>query len=514
MSGLVSAGGADNPVGSLHRHNHSLHDRRPVAVRDRGLGRRRCGTGLALGRFRADGLTCRSTNGVAEGTADVENVVIVGSGPAGYTAAIYAGRANLKPVVFEGFQAGGVRGGQLMTTTEVENFPGFPDGITGPDLMEKMQQQAERWGAELYTEDVETVDLSQRPFVIRSTEREVKANSLIIATGATARKLGIPSEGEFWSNGISACAICDGASPLFKNRELAVVGGGDSATEEAVYLTKYAKHVHLLVRSDKLRASKTMADRVISHKAITVHYSTEVVDAYGSKGVMQGLLIRNGSGETDKLPVSGLFYGIGHTPNSHLVEGQIELDDSGYVVLRDGVATSVEGVFAAGDLHDKEWRQAITAAGSGCKAALSAERYLTAAGAVQEFHAEDQKPEPEADTAKTLDVEFDIADDEHKGQYALRKLYHESDRVLTVMYTSPQCGPCRTLKPMFKGILKEYAGKIHYVEIDIEEDQEIAEAAGVGGTPTIQIFKSKERLHNLKGVRMKKEYRKFIDAAL
>lgn len=208
----------------------------------------------------------------SDASKGVENLVIIGSGPAGYTAAIYAARANLKPVVFEGYQVGGVPGGQLMTTTEVENFPGFPEGITGPDLMDRMRKQAERWGAELHQEDVEFVNVKSSPFVIRSSDREVKCHSLIIATGATAKRLRLPREDEFWSRGISACAICDGASPLFKGQVLAVVGGGDVATEEAIYLTKYARHVHLLVRKDKLRASKAMQDRLIM--ANVSEYST------------------------------------------------------------------------------------------------------------------------------------------------------------------------------------------------------------------------------------------------
>jgi thioredoxin reductase len=217
-------------------------------------------------------------------------VVVIGSGPAGYTAAIYAARANLKPVVFEGFSNG--RGGQLMGTTEVENFPGFPEGVTGPELMDRMRRQAERWGAELHTEDVEAVDVTTRPFTIRTTEREVRAHSIIMATGATARRLGIPSEGQLWGKGISACAICDGASPLFKGGEVAVVGGGDSAAEEAVYLTKYSARVHLLVRGGSMRASKAMLDRVVANRAITVHYNTAVEDAFGN-GVLQGLHLHN-----------------------------------------------------------------------------------------------------------------------------------------------------------------------------------------------------------------------------
>ncbi|MEL7054552.1 MAG: FAD-dependent oxidoreductase, partial [Cyanobacteria bacterium J06588_5] len=210
-------------------------------------------------------------------------MVIIGSGPAGYTAAIYAARANLKPFMFEGYEAGGLPGGQLMTTTEVENFPGFPDGITGPELMDNMKAQALRWGAELVTEDVVEADFSQRPFVLRSDERTVKAHSVVIATGATAKRLGLPSEQRLWSKGISACAICDGATPLFKMESLAVIGGGDSAAEEAVYLTKYGSHVNLLVRTDKMRASKAMQDRVLNNPKITVHWNTEAVDVYGDE---------------------------------------------------------------------------------------------------------------------------------------------------------------------------------------------------------------------------------------
>ncbi|KAF5474158.1 hypothetical protein F2P56_006084 [Juglans regia] len=324
-------------------------------------------------------------------TSPVENVVIIGSGPAGYTAAIYAARANLKPVVFEGYQAGGVPGGQLMTTTEVENFPGFPDGISGPDLMDRMKRQAERWGAELFQEDVETIDVKLSPFTVQSSERKVKCHSVIFATGATAKRLRLPREEEFWSRGISACAICDGASPLFKGQVLAVVGGGDTATEEALYLTKYARHVHLLVRRDHLKASKAMQDRVYNSPNITVHFNTETVDVVSNtKGQMSGISVRNvDTGAESVLEAKGLFYGIGHLPNSQLLEGQIELDGSGYVLVEEGTAkTSVEGVFAAGDVQDHEWRQAITAAGSGCIAALSVERYLVSNNLLVEFHQE------------------------------------------------------------------------------------------------------------------------------
>ncbi|MGB7520836.1 MAG: thioredoxin-disulfide reductase [Spirulinaceae cyanobacterium] len=318
----------------------------------------------------------------------VENLVIIGSGPAGYTAAIYAARANLKPLMFTGYQAGGIPGGQLMTTTEVENFPGFPEGITGPQLMDRMKAQAIRWGTECYTEDVTSVDLSQRHFTIRSQEREVKANSIVIATGATAKRLGLPSEATFWSHGISACAICDGATPIFRGAELAVVGGGDSAAEESVYLTKYGDRVNMLVRGEQMRASKTMQDRVLNNPKITVHWQTEPVDVFGKDDRLEGIKIRNTkTGEEGELKVGGLFYAIGHTPNTSLFEGQLDLDEVGYIKVKPGtVETSIEGVYAAGDVQDHEYRQAITAAGTGCMAAMAAERWLSAHNLVQEYH--------------------------------------------------------------------------------------------------------------------------------
>ncbi|KAJ0099987.1 hypothetical protein Patl1_20480 [Pistacia atlantica] len=456
----------------------------------------------------------------------VENLVIIGSGPAGYTAAIYAARANLKPLVFEGYQVGGVPGGQLMTTTEVENFPGFPDGITGPDLMDRMRRQAERWGAELFQEDVEYIDVKNSPFTVKSSEREVQCHSIVYATGATAKRLRLPREDEFWSRGISACAICDGASPLFKGQVLAVVGGGDTATEEAIYLTKYARHVHLLVRRDQLRASKAMQDRfvvvdyrecfrVFNNPNITVHFNTETVDVVSNtKGQMSGILLRKlDTGEESVLEAKGLFYGIGHSPNSQLLEGQVELDSAGYVVVEEGTAkTSIEGVFAAGDVQDHEWRQAVTAAGSGCVAALSVERYLVRSNLLIEFH-QPQTEEPKKElTDRDVQEGFDISRTKHKGQYALRKLYHESPRLICVLYTAPTCGPCRTLKPILSKVIDEFDQSVHFVEIDIEEDPEIAEAAGIMGTPCVQFFKDKEMIRSVTGVKMKKEYREFIEA--
>ena len=453
---------------------------------------------------------------------NIENVVIIGSGPAGYTAAIYAARANLKPVLFEGLQAGGVPGGQLMTTTEVENFPGFPEGITGPKLMERMRSQAVRWGTECHTEDVIKVDLSQRPFTIVSTEREVKANSIIIATGATAKRLGLPSEKQYWNNGISACAICDGASPLFKGKDLVVIGGGDSAAEEAVYLTKYGKQVHLLVRRGEMRASKAMQDRVLNNSKITVHWHTEAVDVYGENNLMTGITVRNvQTNEQTQIPSNGLFFAIGHKPNTDLFKNQIELDEVGYVRVTPGtVATSVEGVYAAGDVQDSEYRQAVSAAGTGCMAALAAERWLSEHNLIVEY-----SQQPEAETTETSEATksqetatteetFKINNTSYVGGYALRKLFHESDRLLMVKYVSPTCGPCKILSPILDKVVKEYEGQIHFVEIDIVADPEIAQMGQVVGTPTVQFFRDRELLKEVKGVKQKSEYRQIIEGYL
>jgi thioredoxin reductase (NADPH) len=449
-----------------------------------------------------------------------ENLVIIGSGPAGYTAAIYAGRANLKPFMFEGYQVGGLPGGQLMTTTEVENFPGFPLGIQGPELMDLMKAQALRWGTEMVTEDVVTVDFSQRPFVVCSEERQVFAHSVIITTGATARRLGLPAEMDFWNKGISACAICDGATPIFRSADLAVVGGGDTAAEEAIYLTKYGSHVHLLVRSDQMRASKAMQDRVLANPKITVHWHTEVVDVFGDERQLQGLKLQNTqTQEPSQILVRGLFYAIGHTPNTQLFKGQIDLDELGYVVTTPGsVATNVAGVFAAGDVQDHDYRQAITAAGTGCMAALLAERWLSHENLLQEFH------QPQLDgtvpaaaepvLAAASEATFDPNATFQQGGYALRKLFHESPRLLMVKYVSPTCGPCHTLKPILKKVVEEFCEQMHLIEIDISIDAEIAETAGVMGTPTIQLFKDKEMLEQLVGVKPKSQYRQTIQQYL
>ncbi|MCH2376080.1 MAG: thioredoxin-disulfide reductase [Planctomycetes bacterium] len=312
----------------------------------------------------------------------MENLTIVGSGPAGFTAALYAARANLKPLVFEGFQQGGIPGGQLMTTTEVENYPGFPDGgISGPDLMDKLRAQAKEFGAVCHQEDVVEVDLSKRPFRVKSTEQEIESHAIIIATGATAKRLHVPNEKRLWGRGMSACAVCDGALPIFRNKELAVIGGGDSAVEEATFLTKFASKVYLIHRRDKLRASKIMQERVLKNEKIDLVWNSVLEDVEGEDQVT-GVRLRNiETNEVSVLPAGGLFYAIGHQPNTAFLNGQLETDETGYLKVKPGTTqSSVEGVFASGDVSDKVYRQAITAAGTGCMSALDAERWLADQG--------------------------------------------------------------------------------------------------------------------------------------
>lgn len=306
-------------------------------------------------------------------------LVIIGSGPAGYTAAIYAARANLSPVLFEGFFSGPA-GGQLMTTTEVENYPGFPEGITGPELMDRFTKQAARFGTTLLREDVISVDINKRPFHVKGKNNEFLADSLIIATGATAKRLDIPGtrDGEFWQKGVTACAVCDGAMPIFRNRPLFVIGGGDSACEESLFLTKYGSHVFLVHRRNELRASKIMANRVINHPKITVLWDSVVEEVLGDDIVKKAILKNVKTGAKSEYEAAGIFFAIGHLPNTSFLEGQIALHDNGYIKVLPGTSrTNVEGVFAAGDCQDHVYRQAITAAGSGCMASIEAERYLS-----------------------------------------------------------------------------------------------------------------------------------------
>ncbi|KAL8968870.1 MAG: hypothetical protein Q9183_002271 [Haloplaca sp. 2 TL-2023] len=313
-------------------------------------------------------------------------VMIIGSGPAAHTAAVYLSRAELSPILYEGMLANGIAaGGQLTTTTDVENYPGFPDGVGGQELMDKMRAQSIRFGTDVRTETISKIDLSRRPFRIwKEYEEDAEpetADAVIIATGASARRLGLSGEDKYWQNGISACAVCDGAVPIFRNKPLVVIGGGDSAAEEAMFLAKYGSHVTVLVRRDQLRASKTMAKRLLAHPKVTVRFNsvaTEVVGEEKARGLMTGLKVKDvRSGEVKEMAASGLFYAVGHDPATAIVKGQIDCDSEGYILTKPGTSyTNIDGVFAAGDVQDKRYRQAITSAGSGCIAALEAEKYL------------------------------------------------------------------------------------------------------------------------------------------
>jgi thioredoxin reductase (NADPH) len=305
----------------------------------------------------------------------VHNVIIVGSGPAGYTAALYNARANLEPIVFAGLQPGG----QLMITTDVENYPGFPDGILGPEMMDLFRKQVERFGTKVYDQMVEKVDLSQRPFKVWSDGVEYQARSIIIATGASAKWIGLPSEVTFGGFGVSACATCDGF--FFRNKRVVVVGGGDTAMEEAHYLAKLASHVTVVHRRGEFRASKIMQERVLNHPKIDIVWNSVLEEVLGetepAKRVTGVRLLNVLTDETTELPVDGVFVAIGHKPNSDLFKGVIDMDEVGYIKIQPGsTKTNVPGVFAAGDVADSVYRQAVTAAGSGCMAAIDAERYL------------------------------------------------------------------------------------------------------------------------------------------
>lgn len=310
-----------------------------------------------------------------EQVAERVRLLIVGSGPAGYTAAIYAGRAELEPVMLAGLEFGG----QLMLTTEVENYPGFPEGVTGPEMMERFQQQAERFGTRMLFEDALQVDLSKRPFRVESDSHAFLADAVVVATGASAKWLGIDSEQRLMNKGVSACATCDGA--LYRDKEMAVVGGGDTAVEEALFLTRYAPRVTLIHRRHELRASKIMADRALAHEKIEFQWDSEVDEVLGDDFV-SGVRIRNvKTDEKIELPLEALFIAIGHKPNTDLFRGQLELDDVGYLKVERGSSrTNIEGVFACGDAMDPIYRQAVTAAGTGCVAAIDAERWLAEHG--------------------------------------------------------------------------------------------------------------------------------------
>ena len=309
--------------------------------------------------------------------ANIYDIIIIGSGPSGYTAAVYAGRANGKVLMLKGYQTGG----QLMLTSDVENYPGFEEGILGPEMMEMFEKQARRFGTEMLKDDVTAVDFSKRPFTITTDFGEYQGRAIIISTGASAQWLGLPSEQKLQGRGVSACATCDGF--FFKNKDVAVVGGGDTAMEEAIFLTKYATHVTVIHRRDMLRASKIMQDRARKNPKISFVWNSEVAEVLGEEGVT-GLKLRHvTTGKESELPVHGLFLAIGHKPNTDLFKGLINMDKAGYIVPVEHTMTNIPGVFAAGDVTDHRYRQAVTAAGDGCRAAIDAERWLESQGEVE-----------------------------------------------------------------------------------------------------------------------------------
>ena len=334
--------------------------------------------GLATDR---DPIPGGPSSGAVDGNGHESRVVVVGSGPAGLTAAIYAARANLAPIVL----AGSAAGGQLMITSDVENYPGFPDGIQGPELMAMFRAQAERFGARIVDVDIDRVDFSRKPFRLWARGEEYRADAVIVATGASALWLGLDSETRLRGRGVSACATCDGF--FFRDKEIAVVGGGDTALEEALFLTRFASKVHLLHRRDTLRGSKIMQDRVMAHPKITLRTNAAVDEVLGADKV-EGLRVRHTTtGESDELKVDGLFIAIGYRPNTDVFRDWLEVDPMGYLEVRDGTGSKIDGIFIAGDVHDHRYRQAVTAAGDGCRAAIDAERWLETQGLAEEVTA-------------------------------------------------------------------------------------------------------------------------------
>ena len=459
-------------------------------------------------------------------TADVRNVIIIGSGPAGYTAAVYAARASLAPLVFEGSVTAG---GALMNTTEVENFPGFRDGIMGPELMDNMRAQAERFGAEIVSDDVTEVDLTGPVKVVKDgMGAEHRARAVILATGSGYRKLGLPNEDRLSGHGVSWCATCDGF--FFRDQHIAVVGGGDSAVEEATFLSRFASKVTLVHRRDELRASKIMQDRAFADPKIEVAWNSAVAEIHGEDRLTGLRLVDTLTGEKRELYATGLFIAVGHDPRSELLQGQVRLDENGYVLVdHPTTRTNLPGVFACGDLVDHRYRQAITAAGTGCAAALDAERFLADldhAGATDSAELASALVADQMQTAEALanppTCQVSTSPEQREDLTTQRKEGHvadmqavtdanfeaevlKSDTPVLVDFWAEWCGPCRQVSPILEEISAEHGEKLRFVKMNVDENPVTPANYRVTGIPTLNVYKDGEVVKQIVGAKPKAE---------